>query len=123
MNPRSGDADAQSRPAAPVRRLVIPTGERRDLPLAVVPALANHDHTVELLALRLVNGHDLHAGRVVDAAENLVLRQSDIESFSRARVVAVPCPDRGESRDDPPPAIERYQLVEVLGHSDQSLVP
>jgi hypothetical protein len=38
-----------------------------------------------------VDGHDLNTGRIVHTAENLVLRQCDVERLARARVSAIAC--------------------------------
>lgn len=80
VHPSPCDAYSQNLPAAPVGRLVIPPDEGRDLALAVVPPLADQDHTVELLALRLMNGHDLHTGRRVRCC-----READCFLVSRRR--------------------------------------
>ena len=84
----SGDGHAKYLATSMVRRLVSPPYERRNHLLPVVPSFADDDDAIELLSLGLMHRHDLHAGRIVDAAKNLVLRESEVEHVHVRRCTA-----------------------------------
>ena len=77
---------------------------------------------VELLPLRLVDRHDLHAGRVVDAAKNLVLRESQVEHLPCARVLPITRPGGSKSSADTLATVESHQVIQVLRRLRQVLV-
>ena len=79
-----------------------------------MPSLPDDDDTVELLAFRLVDRHHLHAWRVVNSAKNLVLRQSQVEHLSSARVLPITRPDGSEASADTLSTVEGN----IVGSSD-----
>jgi hypothetical protein len=85
-------------------------------------AFAKNNHSIELFALSLMDGHHLNTWRVVDAAENLISRQSLVKSGARVCVLSVANPRSTKSRTDVPAPIESDQVVQILSRSNEVLI-
>ena len=68
MHLRPRNSNAQDSPAARIRSWIIPPNHVGDTLLTVVPVIPKLDHSVELLALGLVDVHHLQAIRVIKPA-------------------------------------------------------
>jgi hypothetical protein len=80
----------------------------RNKSLLFSPCISKHDHSVELLALGLVDVHHLQAVRIVESFEDLILHQCEIERPPRVRVLAILPPHVREVRTYPLATVKGY---------------
>jgi hypothetical protein len=67
-----------------------------------------NDDTIELFSLRLVDGHDLNAVRIIHSIENQILSESVVENDACART------RQGPPRSLGPPTRRLLRLTQLL---------
>jgi len=79
---------------------------------------AQEHNSIELLRLRLMNGHHLYAVRIIHTIQNQILGQRRIQCLTRLGIRPVDLPTCDEVGTDALPPVKCHQIIQVLCHGD-----